>query len=845
MMRWHNVVVAACAAVVMALPATAADLAAELLSVTGGARTKLVWGRDEKAVMLFDTAEAEPRVLVDNLTQGVRSWPIITPDGEQVIFNQTDWKAGSGNLYVVPVGGGTAKLLRPGLCALGVWTDPMTGRVWVTYSAGKGKDNRSGYIRRFPLDAPDRDELVWDKSDSDAPVSMSADGRYAAGQFPWPDTSVVTWPNGRRFVAPKRGCNTNIAPDNSYRVFHVDFDHKGLYVYPRLLEGDSTATYIRLPVDGKQVHRARYTNHPQLITYYGPMSGVQDVFVARFNPAFDGLEATFRLKAGEHNDDLPYAWIDPAGVERAYPLGQFIDEAPLTVELTHRDATADTQWRMGDAALKGQRVRHTLDKPGQYAIEATIGGRTLTGRALVRAAEAPKITQVDVLGGTVLQVTMSEPVELVEPAFSLGGLGPIADYALDLDGRKLTLQLPGLLKQDDVLTIRGVQDLAQRPNALATSTVPVRRPPWPSRFDDIVALWSAAAHFHLDPRSKDYRPLPLDPNGLSYRGRSLFDRFGRLLIGGKAWLRTRTPPNLVADAIAKGSRQVSVEVVFQPAAVSLDVPEQTAAGKYGDRVGVGYIVASWREPGEGNFFIGQRGDKIVAMVSHSNRPQEISQRIIELATITDLGTRHVVLTFEGGRILGYLDGREVYRDDNAGSLAHWGGGELCLGNYRHYGMPNWYGKLDAAAIYSRALGPAEVKANFDAYQQVIERRGTAPQVVLDAELIARTTSPTVEQIAPYEHALVVNEYKVLKVLHGQIEHERLRVAEWGVWDRKVLKSERQLKPGTTQRLILERWDDNPAMQKQLLVDTLEPDVEAQVLFRVEDWIDQPGAKAPY
>ena len=76
-----------------------------------------------------------------------------------------------------------------------MWRDPADGREWIYV----GANNRSydfAKVVRIPLDDPTVRELVWDRTlvSSDT-FQVSADGRSAAGMFPWPDTGIAELPN--------------------------------------------------------------------------------------------------------------------------------------------------------------------------------------------------------------------------------------------------------------------------------------------------------------------------------------------------------------------------------------------------------------------------------------------------------------------------------------------------------------------------------------------------------------------------------------------------------------------------------------------------------------------------
>ena len=53
---------------------------------------------------------------------------------------------------------------------------------------------------------------------------------------------------------------------------------------------------------------------------------------------------------------------------------------------------------------------------------------------------------------------------------------------------------------------------------------------------------------------------------------------------------------------------------------------------------------------------------------------------------------------------------------------------------------------------------------------------------IEAELLAKSTSPALADIVPYRDALVFYEYHVQRRLKGRFKGERIRVAHWGIYD---------------------------------------------------------------
>lgn len=351
-----------CVPVALAAAAALADLRSDILSLTHGLRVKMVWAKDSSLVC-FDTDEGKIRTLLIKKDVNILAYPLISADGRKVIFASNanricmlDWTDSNKTAY---------REICDGICPEASWRDTATGRIWVFYSQKLGSDKRYSYFRRFRLDDPSVDELVWDKTNADVPFSLSADGKYGACQFPWPYTGIAEFqyrsdgsiiPNGTYLMANKNGCNSNILPDNSYRMFHVNLgtiswkgvnyaNHHGIWMYDSLLKGQREPyTFIPLSIGIKPFSRVRITNHPRYFAYYGPEEEIQDVYVARFDSAYSSIDGTVRLTdTPDSNDAGPYAWLliddmvpDPDTVSFSAPVGGG-DPASQSVRILRRD----------------------------------------------------------------------------------------------------------------------------------------------------------------------------------------------------------------------------------------------------------------------------------------------------------------------------------------------------------------------------------------------------------------------------------------------------------------------------------------------------------------------------
>jgi hypothetical protein len=95
---------------------------------------------------------------------------------------------------------------------------------------------------------------------------------------------------------------------------------------------------------------------------------------------------------------------------------------------------------------------------------------------------------------------------------------------------------------------------------------------------------------------------------------------------------------------------------------------------------------------------------------------------------------------------------------------------------------------------------------------------------LEGTLLERTEIPAPDALGAYSRALVVNTYKVDRVVQGEYTQERLLVAEWAVLDRTVIKAYQE--PAVSELLVVEPFSRHPQLEgERQMMDVFEPDLE--------------------
>lgn len=302
--------------------------AAEVWDLTG-ARTRVVWvqgdGTDPfaqgDALVLkgFDTDDRKGERTILGRPQNYAK-PLLTPRGNRVVFSSRREL----HISIVNWDGSNLTRLAPGY-ALAVWTDPADGAEWIYAGRDFDKDRNSfGSVARFPIDRPDRSELVWNKTPvSEDTFHVSADGRQAGGLFPWPEAGVAELPN-RGWKKLGEGCWTALANPDKTLLWYFDGGHRNL----TFVEIETDKRW-RVPINkvagfnGNEVYHPRWTRDPRFLTITGPYiheglhgnkvrgGGRQvEVYLGRFSADYSMVAAWARVTSNEAGDAYPDVWVD-------------------------------------------------------------------------------------------------------------------------------------------------------------------------------------------------------------------------------------------------------------------------------------------------------------------------------------------------------------------------------------------------------------------------------------------------------------------------------------------------------------------------------------------------------
>ncbi|MGE9290954.1 MAG: hypothetical protein ACQKBT_08190, partial [Puniceicoccales bacterium] len=321
----------------------------ERISEFAGGRTRVVWIQDGNDVPAVDAERPTLRLMGLDSEDGEGErpilpelsayWkPLITADGSRVVFGDNLQKTVS----VVNWDGSGRKLLLEDAVLADVWTDPRTGVEWVYAQVEEMRgDRKIPVIRRYRMDDPSIDELVWDKM----PIYMftlSGDGRAASGGGDGGNSpqGFLTLPNGN-FTQRAGGCWPSIAPDSSYRMWVFTGNHRSVHFYEPYNRSGTKAKHSVTLLDQspglslearEEVHRIRWSNNTRYMVCSSPFSRWDyrgevkipdevadriEIYIGKFSEDLTELEEWMRVTSNDRGDYWADVWIEPGEGDRA------------------------------------------------------------------------------------------------------------------------------------------------------------------------------------------------------------------------------------------------------------------------------------------------------------------------------------------------------------------------------------------------------------------------------------------------------------------------------------------------------------------------------------------------
>jgi hypothetical protein len=318
------------------------------LRALAGAPARVVWVQgdgtdpetegDQLILMGLDTEDGKgERVILGKKGSYVK--PRLVSRGTRIVFS-TRILPGPPEIFVVNFDGSGLKKLADGF-AMAVWESPIDGSAWV-YAGNDNKQYDFAKVTRFPIDAPDKRELVWNSTlVSMEGFAVSPDGRLAGGMFPWPEAGVADL-TSKTWKKLGEGCWTSLTTVRGPLFWYFDGAHRNVTMVDVPAGSRWMVNINNAPgFNGAEASHPRWTNHPRFFTLSGPYNqgganqvksgGKQvEIYVGRFSPDFTRVEAWARVTNNAGGDSHPDVWLDAAKSPHARRPGGPIGPTPAS-----------------------------------------------------------------------------------------------------------------------------------------------------------------------------------------------------------------------------------------------------------------------------------------------------------------------------------------------------------------------------------------------------------------------------------------------------------------------------------------------------------------------------------
>ncbi len=358
----------------------------------------------------------------------------------------------------------------------------------------------------------------------------------------------------------------------------------------------------------------------------------------------------------------------------------------------------------------------------------------------------------------------------------------------------------------DPAALGGLRRPLPAPDAPAAAAPAAGPQPWPSSAEGLLFAWQTgyAANLVFDPALGADRASLLEPSG-----RAHLDHDFAMVADDGAFSASDEE-----GARLRNGLQVTNTMTIE--AVVTRVAGEAGGSPHGR-------LLALTAGGEQNFALWERNGKLgfTLRVGSPRRPN--SEASVELAELAANTAIHVALTYTPGRTELYLDGEPVAISDTIqGDFFHFRNLRLVVGD------GSWDGTVEGVAIWNRILSAAKITEDARRYIALREQRPTVARSAVEARPMARSATPTLQQISPYRQALAVVEYQVVRQLAGEPLPATIRVAEWAILDGKTVALGEAAEETT---LSLERFTDNLQLEPLYLSDTL-PAAAGELYYRV-------------
>ena len=325
---------------------------------------------------------------------------------------------------------------------------------------------------------------------------------------------------------------------------------------------------------------------------------------------------------------------------------------------------------------------------------------------------------------------------------------------------------------------------------------------WPISYEGLVFFWQnrSKANTFTDPADQVSYACRAEA-----KGRARFGRHFEMMPSGGAFLAAGGAGELLNKCALSG--QLGIEALITPA---------NSSGTNNLLPIIGYAAST----GQWNFLLGQKCGELVFRLRSGKGGRDY---LIPFGALTSNGPNHVVVSCSSASMACYLNGEQVFSGDSIFG-GNWEKGVIVFGNvlFPEYPVNSgsmetaWNGLIENVAIYSRWIGPGEVRKKYAASAANIRNRKQIPLLCAKVKTISTPVIPSPESIAPYRRALAASHYRVEESAEETCASGEIMAAQWIILDARILDSAGR-RQGEIFNLRLEPFSDHPELEGERLI----------------------------
>jgi hypothetical protein len=248
------------------------------------------------------------------------------------------------------------------------------------------------------------------------PMLVSGDGKYSVANQPWPQIWASDLTGGTDHTNMVSGdnwaCHPNLAPDKSYRVFHLNPEHTA-FIFYNTIKGPkgatisvATSTKMLGLKSGWDLSWPRWSNHVKYFSVGAPLTGASEAnstaqfYIGKFNDTYTDVSTYCITPNSTTRDKVGDLWLEGGEGPRKTEVSSHFP--PQRTEAARRSSRGPSAIVLSGADMiqaalfnaEGKCVRtHSVCgpatwnvrnlQPGMYALRQYSGGHRTMSRVAV------------------------------------------------------------------------------------------------------------------------------------------------------------------------------------------------------------------------------------------------------------------------------------------------------------------------------------------------------------------------------------------------------------------------------------------------------------------------------